>query len=138
MTRPLSRTARGRQCRHYTGALRPPCKAGIDYRAMVGGEDIGWMARMPCQPDSPLRKEPMASCDKYDEKPAEEIAAEEREIKERSTFMISAIKAIRATKLSRGSIVCPKCAGDLNFSVAKSNGHIWGRCNTEGCLAWMM
>jgi hypothetical protein len=37
---------------------------------------------------------------------------------------------------STGSIDCPVCEGRLNFSIA-SNGHVWARCATQGCLAWM-
>lgn len=37
-----------------------------------------------------------------------------------------------------GKIECPKCKGVLSYSVAKSNGHLWGACETENCLQWMM
>lgn len=36
-----------------------------------------------------------------------------------------------------GKIICPKCSGELNYSIA-SNGHVWGVCKTKGCLRWMM
>jgi ssDNA-binding Zn-finger/Zn-ribbon topoisomerase 1 len=54
-----------------------------------------------------------------------------------------AIKAIRADaadrKRSQGVVVCPKCGGELGYSISGYNGHIHGRCNTtRGCLAWMM
>lgn len=34
-------------------------------------------------------------------------------------------------------IECPKCKGRLHLSIAATNGHVWGKCETEGCLAWM-
>jgi hypothetical protein len=127
------------KCKHFSGPVHnKACKAGIDYRALVGGPDLGWMARLPCIPDSPLKKSPVAKCESYASLTPEEIATQEKEIKDRSQFIITAIKDIKATKLAQGSIVCPKCAGDLNFSVAKLNGHIWGRCLTADCLQWVM
>ena len=33
---------------------------------------------------------------------------------------------------------CPICQkGVLHFSISSSNGHIWGRCTTKGCVAFM-
>lgn len=37
----------------------------------------------------------------------------------------------------RGFIPCPICKGRLHYSVASHNGHMWGRCETEGCVSWM-
>ena len=37
----------------------------------------------------------------------------------------------------RGKLPCPVCkSGDLHYEV-HYNGHIWGQCNTEGCVAWL-
>ena len=36
-----------------------------------------------------------------------------------------------------GIIECPECQGRLFYNIAY-NGHIWGRCETIGCLSWMM
>jgi len=37
----------------------------------------------------------------------------------------------------QGNIACPQCGGKLNYSIAKLNGHLWGKCETENCLSWM-
>jgi len=38
----------------------------------------------------------------------------------------------------RGSLKCPACDnGTLHYSVATDNGHLWGKCSTNGCVAWM-
>lgn len=35
-------------------------------------------------------------------------------------------------------IDCPtKCGGKLHLSQAAYNGHVWGKCTTEGCVSWM-
>lgn len=37
-----------------------------------------------------------------------------------------------------GTIKCPVCGeGDLSYSIAHSNGHIWAKCSTKDCVAWM-
>ena len=30
---------------------------------------------------------------------------------------------------------CPKCGKPMKYTIAASNGHIWAKCTTEGCLA---
>ncbi len=34
-------------------------------------------------------------------------------------------------------IECPICKGRLHLSQAASNGHVHGKCETEGCVSWM-
>lgn len=129
---------RGGMCRHYNGYQKGTCKLGVEYRPLVGGPNIGWAARLPCIPESSLRKEPMAKCDKYEEPTPAEIMAEKIELQAHSEKMQEAIGRIRETKVNQGMVECPKCQSNLRFSVAKINGHIWAKCDTTGCLAWMM
>ena len=37
----------------------------------------------------------------------------------------------------QGTIECPKCKGVLHLSQAAYNGHVHGKCETEGCVSWM-
>ena len=37
-----------------------------------------------------------------------------------------------------GTIKCPACKCNLNYSVAQINDHVWGKCSTKDCLSWMM
>lgn len=37
---------------------------------------------------------------------------------------------------NQGIIDCPKCGQALRYTIM-SNGHVWGRCSTDGCLTWM-
>lgn len=32
---------------------------------------------------------------------------------------------------------CPQCKGRLHLSQSSYNGHVHGRCETEGCVSWM-
>lgn len=34
-------------------------------------------------------------------------------------------------------IECPTCKGRLHLSQAAYNGHVHGKCETDGCLSWM-
>ena len=34
-------------------------------------------------------------------------------------------------------IECPMCGGRLRLSQASCNGHVHGKCETEGCASWM-
>lgn len=34
-------------------------------------------------------------------------------------------------------IECPICKGRLYIRQASHNGHVWGQCETEGCVSWM-
>lgn len=38
----------------------------------------------------------------------------------------------------KDSMECPVCKGKLHYSISSHNGHIWGQCETEGCLNWLM
>jgi hypothetical protein len=104
---------------------------------MVGGDDLGWASRLPCLPSSPLRKEPIAECVKFDPKSHAEEIAEHLVFKVFLEKMTEARRRIIKTGKKSGSIVCPKCdQNNISFSVA-SNGHVWARCPTQDCLRWM-
>ena len=34
-------------------------------------------------------------------------------------------------------VECPACKGRLHLSIVKHNNHVWGECETEGCVKWM-
>jgi hypothetical protein len=125
-------------CIWYTGTMNANCEKGVCYRALVGGPDLGWMARLPCITTRLSATEGRVDCAAKAPMSQEEYDRQQAEHKAAFAMTSTAIRAIRATGLSEGSIECPKCKKGLHFSVARSNGHIWGRCETGGCLAWMM
>jgi ssDNA-binding Zn-finger/Zn-ribbon topoisomerase 1 len=47
-----------------------------------------------------------------------------------------AMRLIAESGKKQGSIPCPKCGGDLRFSVA-SNGHQLAKCGSPNCIAYM-
>jgi len=52
-------------------------------------------------------------------------------------YIEKARSAIIATGLDAGTLSCPKCGGDLDFTVSPCNGHVHAMCRTSRCLAWM-
>lgn len=62
----------------------------------------------------------------------------EDDIESSLELILKALTIIHDLKDDRGKIKCPKCGGELHYSRAKTNGHVWGQCTTEGCLSWMM
>ena len=52
-------------------------------------------------------------------------------------YILKAISEISEKEENRGKIPCPKCQGELNYTRASLNGHVWGKCKTEDCLSWM-
>ena len=116
------------------------CDAGVNYRALVGGSDFGWMARTPCTKTT-LSKD-VVLCDKYRDPTPEEIKEDQRIHKaalERMRTIMPVVAEWRK-KPPRGKqeiIECPACKGRLHLSQAASNGHVWGKCETPGCASWM-
>ena len=62
------------------------------------------------------------------------------------TDVLVALRAAKADAAQKGykrghggnsEMTCPICSGRLRYSVASVNGHVWGRCETDGCVTWM-
>jgi hypothetical protein len=66
---------------------------------------------------------------------------EERQVRIAKTLLAMAaaseIKERYRGKNWSGVIKCPACGGGLHVSHAACNGHVWGRCETDGCAAWI-
>lgn len=137
-------------CKHFTGIYRDECcGAGVNYRALVGGPDLGWAIRLPCTPllMKHAKAEDVVTCDKRESWTREEA---EQRIDKRAAAMerfFSAHKAAKADAKAKGyrtghagagELSCPACeGGTLRYTVAACNGHMHGACSTKGCASWM-
>lgn len=146
---------KGNCCIHYNGALNPAtkgvCRAGVSLRQLVGGKVEGWITRLPCTPTLEIRGGgERAACDKYREPTTEELAAHKRETDEAlKKFMVAFTGAVAAwrdankwdkknPKAAAGKVPCEACGkGEIHLSMAAYNGHVWGKCTTDGCVSWM-
>jgi len=144
-------------CKHYTGSWHNEnCKAGVSYRDVTTlPDEPGSAYRKPCVKLDPNNKHDRhglkviaetcqpGTCDKYEEPTDEEVAADEAAIQEciRKTMLTIPLSCKIKTEHDgqnwQGVEVCPVCGGKLHMSHAACNGHVWGQCETEGCVSWM-
>lgn len=140
MKKPLTRAQRHleqKTCRHFTGIQNEHCKAQVrydDFKCEPG------KIQLPCL--CLVADVPQHHCEHFAPRTEEEIQTEENEWQEalkRMRLVIAVVSEWRK-KPPRGKqeiIECPACKGKLHLSQAASNGHVWGRCETKGCVSWM-
>ena len=142
-------------CKHFNGTTNDTCKAGVKYDDVTPDPNNegrrGSFFRLPCNryDESQLSGGQLESykcrgtCPLYAEPTPEEIEAEEREIealieRQKKTFPLCVkIRAEHEGEDWSGIVECPICQGKLHVRHHKLNGHIWGQCETEGCVSWM-
>lgn len=139
-------------CKHYNGShSNECCDAGVSYDVVTPDhKKPGCGFRKPCiavtsnhglQVLADLG--PQGSCDRYEEPSKEEIAADVQAMDAAVNRMLSVgpvlseVRRNHAGENWSGVIQCPVCEGALSLSHAAYNGHISGRCGTEGCVSWM-
>lgn len=127
-------------CRYFRAPIHfETCHANINYKELAG-TGTGWLARLPCGGESPLRKDPVQCSSKSCFSP-EELKEQRETMEKRLTATNQAYSQIKLIagkqKGISGFIICPLCGNELNYSVARANGHIWAQCKTDGCLRWM-
>lgn len=131
-------------CQHYTRdkGFDMKCSAGMDLKKIktvaTGTKGHKWG---PCIDGHTLDK-PAEHCPHWvrrtreqAEKRADEIAASIQ----RMTVAGPIIAEWRKKKpIGKAEVIeCPACKGRLHLSQAASNGHVHGKCETNGCLSWM-
>lgn len=131
----------GCRCVHFNGMMNKACDAGVVY-ATVKNEDVKGFAAHPC-----WREGESNPCEKRHYPTAEEVAAEVAERNaswERLKLGMAATQAdAKAKGLKKGNggagkVECPVCkTGELHYTVAGCNGHMWGKCSTPNCVSWM-
>ena len=136
-------------CKHYCGTMgnakgeKGCCNAGVNLRQHVGGEDTGWVIRLPClktNRDEP-RCGPVVPCSLYTEPTPEEIAtdqAEWKEMFERAEKLFPLMNDLKKKHRKTGGsgvMECPQCGKvALNWRVSSYNGHVWLQCQTPDCV----
>lgn len=131
-------------CKHCKGTRDQFCGAGIDVRALVGGDNFGWVLRRPCH-RLDLDRRPIATeiiCDKYEEPTAEEIEQDAKEVQEAQDRLLQLLPLLSLIRKEhhkhdwQGTAPCPNCNGTLTLTHYAYNGHIHGRCSTPNCTVW--
>lgn len=143
-TKPCASCEANSKCRHYHPSApmsHDGCKLGIDLDVLVGSEKMGWRCRLPCSLGSYSHH--VIPCSKFEPYTVQEIQADDLEFEEAMARFMLAGPLLRKIKAEHkgtnwsGVVECPSCNGRLHLSHAKCNGHIWGKCETEGCLSWI-
>ena len=135
-------------CIHYR---RPPlyyeedktwvCGAGVNLREAWDGviQD-----KKPCFLDDKGNSKPDAlPCAQLRRPTPEEIAehaAWRDEYMKKQIAVMTGISEWRKKHKGKSHaeiIECPACKGRLHLSIAAYNGHVHGKCETDGCVAWM-
>lgn len=131
-------------CQHYDGfaSIQPDgcCHAGVRYHD-IGGNAL----ERPCI-GGHTKPNATELCPKWVRNTEEHGIRRHEEIEgvlRRMRVVMPVVAQWRTwTKKNRvakeEAIYCPTgCGGKLHLSQAAYNGHVWGKCTTEGCVSWM-
>ena len=135
-------------CIHYCAS--PPhykkdqswiCGAGVDMRKTWNGVKFD---KRPCfLDDEGNSKLDAMPCEHLRRPTSEEIAEHEAWCEARMDNLrvvmigISDWRKKHKGKSHAEVIECPACKGRLHLSIAAVNGHVHGKCETDGCVSWM-
>lgn len=153
-------------CQHYEpggitmiGGKEPSgcCKAGVVYLKQFGEApddgthtlndkhypSSGIFQRICCTSGGERSEaEQLAACPKWLRATREQGVArfEAAQEADRRYSLVMPVVAEWRKKPPKGKqevIECPACKGRLHLSQAAVNGHVWGNCETKGCMQWM-
>ncbi len=130
-------------CVHFrTMAQNRTCEEGIDYTVLNGGSEYQRMHKLPCFIKAGEKPGQRIHCEHFKAPTAEEIALHNQWAEDRQR-QVTAVKAgiISWRERHRGhshseTVECPACQGLLHLSIKAHNGHVNGRCETNGCVNW--
>ena len=134
-------------CIHYRSPHIAPgqpeletCEAGVPFSAWRPTT----FAVRPCFLDDNGQSKPGAlPCEHLRRPTLEEIAAHEVWLENRMELLSTVMAGIKPWRdahkgrSAREVVECPACKGRLHLSIAAYNGHVHGKCETEGCASWM-
>lgn len=127
-------------CVHYEpGGLDPTCAVFVDIAQLTAPSE-GCVLRRPCyfiQGGTPVK------CEKFTPRSEDELmrADQVKESHLRATLDVLAEVQKQTNGVNgdwSGNVTCPICGRQVFVSKSGFNGHVWGRCETEECLSWMM
>lgn len=129
-------------CIHFNGVMNDFCKAGMPYDSVRDEKpDPNTKGRIPCITFNGRRSD---TCPKFLEPTDEQIAQFEKETEESVARITKVMQVVskwktwtKTNRIAKQEVIeCPICKGKLH-SQAAYNGHVWGGCETEGCVSWM-
>jgi len=142
-------------CTHFSGVFNERCKRGVGYEINFGGSKPGWFLRAPCvrsredlhgnSVPHDRRGEVELPCMFREEPTDAQIESADREFEDMlrnvkvSLALASGWRVRPKPDADRETTVeCPVCkTGRLRMTQSAYNGHVHGRCDTDGCVHWM-
>lgn len=134
-------------CQHYGRGKGADmiCKAGMDLNTIkkvpTGAKGILWG---PCIEGHTLEN-PTAHCPHWIRR-TREMGEARADAKEKSMRQMEAVMSVvnewrkgwrkKGDPAKQEIIECPACKGRLHLSQSSYNGHVWGKCETAGCVNW--
>jgi hypothetical protein len=125
------------KCIHFNGTMNDACEAGVTYEKFMTAS-FGRVI-FPC-----WKEHEENQCDKREWPSEEYVQARLDAIEEscerhrKAGVVVADFRKRYKGKSGQETVDCPACGtGKLHLSIAGYNGHVWGRCETEGCLAWV-
>lgn len=132
------------RCIHYNGLQNECCKAGVRYKDLTQNLQVA-----PCLEYEVRPGYEKAACDKRELPTAEQVAENERIVKEmyeRHLRVHPLVLAMKKNHKETGTkrwkhaveiFACPGCdVGSLTVVIHR-NGHTQGKCSTKWCVAWI-
>jgi hypothetical protein len=137
-------------CIHFNGIQNKTCDAGIAYDSLNFPDGKTHTRILPClqrlaNEASQRTRKPIAECPQRLEPTAQQIAESAAEVKAAIARDLKIVPLVNSLKIQhkgkgyRGLHDCPGCGGKqtLHISLASSNNHSRGQCETAGCVAWI-
>lgn len=134
-------------CRHYTTGrgVDVSCAAGVDMGKLtrVSPTGEGWRSA-PCIHGDKCSNV-LELCPKWEQQTLEYAQAKADDYEDsmrRYALVMPEVAKWRTwskkNKVGKAEVIeCPACKGKLHLSQAAYNGHVWGSCETLGCVEWM-
>ena len=111
------------KCKYFSGLMNDSCSIGIKYSEVR----IDKPYKFPCLNTG-------GECSKAEYLSEDEVNSEIEQINLMEKRVLVAYANIKTkfkeTNSYVGKLIC-ECGGELNYTIAKSNGHVWAKC--KGC-----
>lgn len=125
MSQPLSLHDQiARKCIHFNGIMNKACKAGINYDDVKVDRPF----KFPCLKQG-------GECPHAEfltDEQVKELIAKTEEDSVKTLVAYTLVKDHYAkTKEQSGKIPC-ECGGEIHYTIASLNGHVWARCKSCG------
>lgn len=131
-----------KQFRDGDGVMRSPCIQFMEKSARGGtylkpGEVAA--ARVPWHNAAPPERCPFFQLPTDAEVEADRIETDAHLQKTFAAIKVASTWRVKPKPAAdrQGIVECPICKGRLHLSQSSYNGHVRGKCETDGCVSWM-